>query len=57
MLGGGAYLLTGLTRFAEIHSAKGRFSGPGFDWQGEFWRWASATGDRPAVASCSARRR
>ena len=36
VLGGGAYLLTGLTRFAEIHSAKGRFSGPGFDWQGEF---------------------
>ncbi|HAJ88591.1 MAG TPA: lipid kinase YegS, partial [Pseudomonas sp.] len=36
VLGGGAYLLTGLTRFAEIHSAKGRFSGPGFDWEGEF---------------------
>lgn len=36
MLGGGAYFLTGLTRFAEIHSARGRFSGPGFEWEGEF---------------------
>ncbi|AGA86387.1 lipid kinase YegS [Stutzerimonas stutzeri] len=36
VLGGGAYLLTGLTRFAEIHSARGRFTGPGFDWEGEF---------------------
>jgi len=35
-LGGGAYLLTGLTRFSEIHSARGRFSGPGFDWEGDF---------------------
>ena len=29
-------LLTGLTRFSEIHSARGRFSGPGFDWEGDF---------------------
>ncbi|KIZ37842.1 MULTISPECIES: lipid kinase YegS [Stutzerimonas stutzeri subgroup] len=35
-LGGGAYLLTGLTRFAEIDAARGRFSGPGFEWEGEF---------------------
>jgi lipid kinase YegS len=34
--GGGAYLLTGLTRFAEIQSTRGHFRGPGFDWQGEF---------------------
>ncbi|MCW3150733.1 lipid kinase YegS [Stutzerimonas stutzeri] len=36
VLGGGAYLLTGLTRFAEIHSAYGRFSGPDFEWEGDF---------------------
>lgn len=36
VLGGGAYLLTGLTRFAEIQSTRGYFRGPGFDWQGEF---------------------
>lgn len=36
VLGGGAYLLTGLSRFADIHSARGRFSGPGFEWEGEF---------------------
>lgn len=36
MLGGGAYLLTGLSRFAEIGSARGRFRGPGFAWEGEF---------------------
>lgn len=36
LLGGAAYLLTGLTRFAEIRSATGRFSGPDFDWEGEF---------------------
>ncbi len=36
LLGGAAYLLTGLTRFSEIRSAKGRFSGPDFDWEGEF---------------------
>ncbi|EXF44482.1 lipid kinase [Pseudomonas sp. BAY1663] len=36
VLGGGAYLLTGLTRFAEIQSTQGHFRGPGFDWQGEF---------------------
>ncbi|MCQ4264134.1 lipid kinase YegS [Stutzerimonas stutzeri] len=36
VLGGGAYLLTGLSRFAEIRSTRGRFSGPGFEWEGEF---------------------
>lgn len=36
VLGGGAYLLTGLTRFAEVRSAFGRFRGPDFDWQGDF---------------------
>ena len=36
VLGSAAYLLTGLTRFAEVHSASGRFSGPDFFWEGEF---------------------
>ena len=36
VLGGGAYLLTGLTRFAEVRSAFGQFHGPDFDWQGDF---------------------
>lgn len=36
ILGGGAYLLTGLTRFGEVRSAFGRFRGPGFEWEGDF---------------------
>jgi lipid kinase YegS len=36
VLGGAAYFLTGLTRFAEVHSSFGRFSGPDFAWEGEF---------------------
>lgn len=36
VLGGAAYFLTGLKRFSEVHSAFGRFHGPGFDWAGEF---------------------
>lgn len=36
MLGGAAYLLTGLTRFSEVHAAFGRFKGPDFSWEGEF---------------------
>ncbi|PKG01969.1 lipid kinase YegS [Alcanivorax sp. 97CO-6] len=36
MLGGAAYLLTGLTRFSEIESAKGHFKGEDFEWEGDF---------------------
>ncbi|MGK9067467.1 lipid kinase YegS [Stutzerimonas chloritidismutans] len=36
VLGGGAYLLTGLSRFSEMTSAWGRFVGPNFSWEGEF---------------------
>lgn len=36
MLGGSAYLLTGLSRFSELRSAWGRFAGPDFTWEGEF---------------------
>lgn len=36
VLGGAAYFLTGLSRFAEVHSSFGRFTGPDFLWEGEF---------------------
>lgn len=36
VLGGAAYLLTGLSRFSEVRAATGRFHGPDFEWQGEF---------------------
>lgn len=36
VLGGAAYFLTGLTRFAEVQSSFGRFTGPDFNWEGEF---------------------
>lgn len=36
LLGGFAYLLTGLTRFASIKADQGRISGPGFEWAGSF---------------------
>ncbi|OEC34922.1 lipid kinase YegS [Pseudomonas cuatrocienegasensis] len=35
VLGGAAYLLTGLTRFAEVKSSFARFNGPDFHWEGE----------------------
>lgn len=36
LLGGAAYLLTGLGKFTEIQAAKGRFYGDDFEWEGEF---------------------
>lgn len=36
VLGGAAYLFTGLSRFSEVHASFGRFSGPDFAWEGEF---------------------
>lgn len=44
MLGGAAYLITGLTRLGEVHSVSGRFRGPGFDWQGEFLAFGIGNG-------------
>jgi lipid kinase YegS len=35
-LGGAAYLLTGLTHFNSIRPDHGKFSGPGFSWEGAF---------------------
>lgn len=36
VLGGAAYLLTGLTHFSSIKPERGRMSGPGFAWEGPF---------------------
>jgi lipid kinase YegS len=36
VLGGAAYLLTGLTHFSSIRPERGRVSGPGFAWEGAF---------------------
>lgn len=36
LLGGAAYLLTGLTHFSAIRPDRGTFAGPGFTWQGAF---------------------
>jgi lipid kinase YegS len=36
VLGAGAYLLTGLTRFSELRSSFGRFRGDNFAWEGDF---------------------
>ena len=44
MLGGAAYLITGLTRLGEVHSVSGRFRGPEFDWQGEFLAFGIGNG-------------
>lgn len=35
ILGGAAYLFTGLTRFGELHAAYGELHGPGFQWRGD----------------------
>lgn len=35
VLGGAAYLFTGLSRFAELSAAYGELQGPGFHWHGE----------------------
>lgn len=43
-LGGGAYLFTGLTRFAEVRSMHGRFIGPSFDWEGDFLAFGIGNG-------------
>lgn len=44
MLGGAAYLLTGLTRLGEVHAVNGRFNGPDFSWQGQFLAFGVGNG-------------
>ncbi len=63
VLGGAAYLFTGLTRFGELHAAYGELQGPDFHWQGDLLALGigngrvSATGARPVAAICCVRRR
>lgn len=35
VLGGAAYLFTGISRFSELHAAYGELQGPDFHWRGE----------------------
>jgi len=61
MLGGAAYLLTGLTRFSEIQAAEGSFSGDDFEWQGGIpcprsGKWPTSGRWAAAVPRCSDQR-
>jgi lipid kinase YegS len=44
VLGGAAYLVTGLARLAEVGSVSGRFSGPDFTWEGNFLAFGVGNG-------------
>ena len=44
VLGGAAYLLTGLTRFGGIGAERGRLRAPGFEWEGRFLGLAVGNG-------------
>lgn len=44
VLGGVAYLVTGLARLAEAGSVFGRFSGPDFSWEGQFLAFGVGNG-------------
>lgn len=36
VLGGAAYLLTGVAKYSSIRAANGRFTAPDFEWEGDF---------------------
>lgn len=44
LLGGAAYAVTGLSRFAELSANRGRFRAEGFDWEGSFLALAIGNG-------------
>lgn len=44
LIGGAAYLFTGLSRFSELASFEGVISGPDFSWEGEFLALALGNG-------------
>lgn len=44
ILGGVAYLVTGLSRFGSLRAVKGSFRGPGFGWSGQFLVMAIGNG-------------
>src|SRR5262249_33980407 len=56
-----AYVLTGISRFAELSANRGSFSAEGFSWEGPFVALAIGNGRQAgggaALPRCSARRR
>ena len=56
-LGGLAYAITGISRFADLSANRGRFRAEGFSWRGLSSPWRSAMAARRAAACRSARTR
>lgn len=46
MLGGAAYLLTGISRLGEADSLEGQFKGPDFEWNGHFLAFGVGNGQQ-----------
>ena len=46
MLGGAAYLITGISRLSEADSLEGFFKGPDFEWQGRFVAFGVGNGQQ-----------
>lgn len=44
LLGGAAYLLTGISRFGELTARHGRLLAPDFEWEGRFYGFAVGNG-------------
>lgn len=57
VLGGAAYLLTGLSRFPKCARQPVVFMGRISNGRASFWLWVSVTGDRPVAGICFVRRR
>lgn len=57
VLGGAAYLFTGLTRFSELHAAYGELQGPDFHWRGELLALGIGNGRQAGGGICCARMR
>lgn len=57
VLGGAAYLFTGLSRFSELSAAYGELQGPDFHWQGDLLALGIGNGRQAGEAMCCARRR
>lgn len=57
VLGGAAYLFTGLSRFSELSAAYGELQGPDFHWQGDLLALGIGNGRQAGGATCCARRR
>lgn len=57
VLGGLAYVVTGLSRLGRVEPMRARFRGPDFAWRAASSRWGWATAARPAAARRCARTR